>query len=229
MIRIYEVGGSIRDKLLYGPSYIPKDIDYAVEASSYEEMLFYVREVLGCRVFLERPEFGSLRAKNSSGEVCDYSLARKGIYREGDIHICSIVEDLSRRDATCNAIARCVDTGELIDPFGGATDINNRMIRPVGSATDRCREDGLRTLRYMRFHITKDMHLSNDLLDPIWECSTYLGGTSIDRIRDELSIMFKYSTYKTLIALEELVSKTALSNILSRGIWLSPTTKHIGH
>jgi tRNA nucleotidyltransferase (CCA-adding enzyme) len=230
MVRIYEVGGSIRDRLLYGPDHTSKDIDYAVEASSFEEMLLYVREELGYKVFLEKEEFGSIRAKNKRGEVCDYTIARKdGIYKDGrhpeSIEICSIEEDLARRDATCNAIARCVETGKIIDPFGGVADIENSLIKAVGKPADRCKEDGLRTLRYLRLHVTKGMKISVPLLDHIWDCHMYLSGVSTDRIRDELTRMFKFDTYITIRAMDEYLSGEALSYIVDRGIWLLPSTK----
>lgn len=231
MVKIYEVGGSIRDKLLYGPSYQSKDIDYAVEASSFEEMLLYVRNDLGYRVFLEREEFGSIRAKDKQGKVCDYTLTRKdGFYKDGrhpeSIEIATIEEDLARRDATCNAIAQLVGSEDLIDPFRGQEDIKNKLIRPVGNAESRCKEDGLRVLRYLRFHITKGMSLEETLLDPIWNCCMYLEGVSVDRIREELTRMFKFDTYKTFIALDYYLSRESFKYI-TRDLWFQPTSKHI--
>ena len=62
-----------------------------------------------------------------------------------------IVEDLSRRDFTVNAMAVSYPEGDFIDPFGGLSDLNSKIIRAVGDASDRFSEDGLRILRAYRF------------------------------------------------------------------------------
>jgi len=62
----------------------------------------------------------------------------------------SIEEDLARRDFTINAMA--IDSnGELIDPFGGISDLEDRVLRAVGVAGERLGEDGLRIMRAYRF------------------------------------------------------------------------------
>ena len=62
----------------------------------------------------------------------------------------TIEEDLSRRDFTMNAMALTFD-GQLIDPFGGQEDLDDRIIRAVGEASDRFQEDPLRMWRAVRF------------------------------------------------------------------------------
>ena len=63
----------------------------------------------------------------------------------------SLDEDLARRDFTINAIAYGPDTRELHDPFHGREDLEHRLVRAVGIAADRMREDRLRALRAIRF------------------------------------------------------------------------------
>ena len=65
----------------------------------------------------------------------------------------SLEEDLARRDFTMNALAWSPGAG-LVDPFGGAADIQNRIIRCVGNPAARFREDALRILRCVRFSAT---------------------------------------------------------------------------
>jgi tRNA nucleotidyltransferase/poly(A) polymerase len=62
-----------------------------------------------------------------------------------------LMEDLSRRDFTINAMAMPVGGGDLVDPFGGRADLAARTIRAVGDPLKRFGEDGLRTLRACRF------------------------------------------------------------------------------
>ena len=59
----------------------------------------------------------------------------------------TIEEDLARRDITINAIAKDVLTGEVIDPFGGRNDIENKIIRKT---TSHFKEDPLRVYRVAR-------------------------------------------------------------------------------
>jgi tRNA nucleotidyltransferase (CCA-adding enzyme) len=95
------------------------------------------------------------------------------------------VADLARRDFTVNAIALDPWSGALIDPFGGRSDLDARVIRAVGVAEERFNEDGLRVLRAARFVATLEMEL-----DPATEraiaptLSTYRK-VSAERVRDE--------------------------------------------
>src|SRR3989344_3408422 len=83
----------------------------------------------------------------------------------------TIEEDLQRRDFTINAIAlriRNNESGikqeqeEIIDPFNGQTDIKQRMIRAVGEANERLREDALRLMRAVRLATELDFTIAPD-------------------------------------------------------------------
>jgi len=146
-MKLYQVGGSVRDILLT-PNSIPKDIDYAVEAESFEEM----RETLigrGFQIFLEKSEFLIIRAKcPRTNHVYDFSMCREdGVYSDArhpdTVTPCSIYTDLSRRDFTINAIAIDEDN-QILDPHKGQEDIDTMTLRCVGVARDRLREDSLR-------------------------------------------------------------------------------------
>lgn len=71
----------------------------------------------------------------------------------------SLKEDLARRDFTINAIAVDPIARTIIDPFGGAGDIDRRVIRAVGDPAARLSEDGLRILRAIRFVAVLDVAL----------------------------------------------------------------------
>lgn len=68
-IKKYQVGGCVRDSLLGIKS---KDIDYAVEAPSYEAMVSWIKE--RGKIFLEKPEFLTVRAHMVGGEPADFVL-----------------------------------------------------------------------------------------------------------------------------------------------------------
>ena len=98
----------------------------------------------------------------------------------------SLIEDLSRRDFTINAIAYNPGKG-LFDPSGGIGDIEEKSIRTVGDAAERFREDALRMLRAIRFSAQLNYDLHPDTMKSICENSSLIANISSERIRDELS------------------------------------------
>lgn len=225
VIKFYQVGGSVRDELLGLKS---KDIDYAVEAPSFDAMK---EAVLGAggEIFLEKPEYLTIRAR--VGDVtADYVLCRKdGFYYDGrhpdTVTPGTIYDDLARRDFTVNAMAK--DGDIILDPHGGMKDIRGRIIRTVGKAEDRFSEDGLRMLRALRFSITKDMSLDGEIVRALSNPGFYeakLKGISIERVREEFDKMFRFSTYWTLIRLDMYRNfRNYLFGKLYDTLWLKPT------
>ena len=142
-MKIYLVGGAVRDKLLGIPT---EDRDWVVIGSNPARMM-----ELGYRqVGKDFPVF----LHPTTGE--QYALARTekktgSGHTAFDFNVSSTVtleDDLKRRDLTINAIAEGLD-GKLIDPFGGLSDIQNKLLKHVSEAF--C-EDPLRVLRVARFH-----------------------------------------------------------------------------
>ncbi|HYG07905.1 MAG TPA: multifunctional CCA addition/repair protein [Stenotrophomonas sp.] len=141
-MEIYLVGGAVRDALLGLP---PGDRDWVVVGADQARM-----EALGYKaVGRDFPVF----LHPDTGE--EYALARterksgrgyRGFVVDADPSV-TLEQDLQRRDFTINAIARASD-GTLVDPYGGARDIHDRVLRHVGPAFV---EDPLRVLRAARF------------------------------------------------------------------------------
>lgn len=98
----------------------------------------------------------------------------------------SLIEDLSRRDFTINAIAVNPYTKEIIDPFDGQQDIKKGIIRTVGEATKRFNEDALRMLRACRFSSKLEYRIEDDSLNAINQLHLNITNISQERIRDEL-------------------------------------------
>ena len=228
MAKFYQVGGSVRDEFLGLRS---KDIDYSVEAESYDAMRQAIVE-RGGDIFLETPQYLTIRAKVPGLGACDYVLCRKdGAYSDGrhpeTVEVGSILDDLARRDFTMNAIAKAED-GTIIDPFDGRLHIKRCVIRCVGDAEKRFTEDGLRMLRALRFSITKGFILDSHILTCVMTPDFYrprLRGVSTERIREELHKMFSYSTIATLMLFEDRPQLIDFRNYIIKqsGIWLKPT------
>lgn len=219
-MKIFKVGGCVRDELIGIKS---KDIDYAVECGSFDEMREHIQSI-GI-IFLEKPEFLTIRAK-VNGEFADYVMCRKdGYYSDGrrpdQVFPGTIFDDLSRRDFTMNAIAVDMDTGKFLDPFGGGLDISFKTIRCVGS-NDRLIEDPLRLLRLIRFCIKLDFEIEPKLADFIFdtEWKDLLASVSIERQREELMKCMQIDTLKTI----RLLRWFELDRWLFNGpLWLKPT------
>ena len=141
-MKIYTVGGAVRDTIMGLPVH---DRDYVVVGSTVEEMLSLGFTPVG----KEFPVFLHPETKQ------EYALARteKKVapgYRGFVFHASpdvTLEEDLLRRDLTINAMAMS-EEGEIIDPFGGRRDIENRVFRHVSEAFA---EDPVRILRLARF------------------------------------------------------------------------------
>ena len=141
-MQVYLVGGAVRDALL-NRKVIERD--YVVVGATPEEMLSQGFTQVGkdFPVFLHpktQEEYALARTERKSGKgytgfVCDASSS------------VTLEEDLLRRDLTVNAIAQD-NLGNLIDPYGGKKDLENRLLRHVSEAFS---EDPLRVFRVARF------------------------------------------------------------------------------
>lgn len=207
-VKIYKVGGAVRDEILGVKS---KDIDYAVEAPSWVVMREYIARY--GKIWLETPQYYTIRAKMPDLGDADFVLCRKdGEYTDGrrpdSVQMGTIYDDLARRDFTINAIAIETATGKMLDPHGGYQDIQDKVIRCVGSAKDRMTEDSLRMLRAIRFAITKEFRIDPEIDEILKYKYILLANVSEDRVREELMKAFKHNTYKTLQLLNEYSSLT---------------------
>ncbi|NAW69039.1 multifunctional CCA addition/repair protein [Vibrio sp. V27_P1S3P104] len=141
-MQIYLVGGAVRDQLLNLPVY---DKDWVVVGSSPEQMLREGYQAVGkdFPVFLHpktKQEYALARTERKTGA----GYTGFACYYAQDV---TLEEDLARRDLTINAIAQN-SQGELIDPYGGKKDIEQRILRHISKAFV---EDPLRVLRVARF------------------------------------------------------------------------------
>lgn len=141
-MKIYLVGGAVRDSLLGLPV---TEKDWVVVGATPENLLEQGYQQVGkdFPVFLHpvsRDEYALARTERKSGKgytgfVC---------HAAPDV---TLEQDLLRRDLTINAIAR-TERGDLIDPYHGRRDLDNRVLRHVSDAFS---EDPLRVLRVARF------------------------------------------------------------------------------
>jgi tRNA nucleotidyltransferase/poly(A) polymerase len=129
----YVVGGTVRDELLGRPV-----LDLDVACDDPEQTARAYADRAGGAPFPLSATHGGWRVALDGERTVDFTPLRG-----------SIEDDLATRDFTINAIARPLAGGDHVDPFGGRTDLDERLIRAVGSEVFEA--DPLRLLRAVRF------------------------------------------------------------------------------
>lgn len=141
-------GGAVRDSILGRPIH-----DYDITTSATPDEMVEVFK--GERIIETGLQHGTITVMIDGTGYEITTFRRDSDYTDhrhpNNVEFTSnLIEDLSRRDFTMNAIAYNPDVG-MVDPFHGIKDIENRVIRCVGNPEDRFREDALRILRAIRF------------------------------------------------------------------------------
>lgn len=170
----YVVGGAVRDELL-GIDHADEDflvpgVDHAglraaLEPHGRVEDLEVHGQLVGVRLYPRDP---AIRALAPAGLELTPPRREQSVgpgHRDFEIVAdpsVSIVDDMARRDFTVNAMARRLETGELVDPFGGLAHLERRELHTVGP--DSFREDPLRILRGLRLLSQLGFTLTGDTL-----------------------------------------------------------------
>jgi poly(A) polymerase/tRNA nucleotidyltransferase (CCA-adding enzyme) len=175
------VGGSIRDVLIGRPAY---DHDIATNALPHEVMKLFSRSLPtglrhGTVTVLTKGEGVEVTTYRSDGKYSDARHPDSVTYAQ------TIHEDLSRRDFTVNGLAYNPITDELIDPYGGARDIEKKLIRTIGNPIDRFNEDGLRPYRACRLASQLGFTIEHRTFGAIPACRSRAAQVSLERVRDE--------------------------------------------
>lgn len=177
------VGGCVRD-LLRGRS--PDDFDVATSATP--------EQVQGCfrRVLPTGVAHGTVTVheRGCSVEVttfrseADYVDGRRpsSVAFETDVEV-----DLSRRDFTINAMAWDPLAARFVDPFGGRSDLAQRLVRCVRDAHARFSEDGLRALRAVRFATVLDFAIEAETERAIAPTLPVFRKVALERVNQEFS------------------------------------------
>jgi tRNA nucleotidyltransferase (CCA-adding enzyme) len=175
------VGGAVRDALLGHPNL---DWDLATAATPPQIQRLFRRTVpVGI-------EFGTVGVLDGAGVMHEVTTFRRDVQTDGRHAVvefgASLDEDLARRDFTINAIAYGPDTRELHDPFDGRSDLRQKLVRAVGNAGDRMREDRLRALRAFRFAARFEFEIEATTWVAIEESAPHLGRLSMERVQQEI-------------------------------------------
>lgn len=189
--RLYLVGGMVRNLVLGGagdPAPDAGDFDLTTDARPGE--VKQMVEPLAEHMWTQGERFGTIGC-SIAGRNYEITTHRKEAYDPvsrkptvvfGD----DIVVDLSRRDFTVNAMAIELPGGELIDPFGGAGDLERRVLATPLSAEESFRDDPLRMLRAARFVSQFGLAPSGEIVSAMGEMRERLAIVSTERVYAEL-------------------------------------------
>ncbi len=176
------VGGCVRDVLRGGE---PRDWDVATSALPGE-----VQRIFPHSLYTNRFGTVGVRVRDREIQVTTYRLEDDyGDRRRPDAvaFTDSLLADLSRRDFTMNAMAwRPAGEGELVDPFGGRSDLERRLIRAVGDPDERFAEDALRMLRAVRFATVLGFDIEAATAEAVTRNAHLAATLSGERIQQEL-------------------------------------------
>ncbi len=175
------VGGAVRDALL---GHANSDWDLATAATPTE-----MRRVFR-RIVPVGEEHGTMGVLDRSGVMHEVTTFRHDVETDGRhakvAFSRSVDDDLARRDFTINAIAYSPASGAVLDPFDGRGDLRRRLVRAVGVAAERMREDRLRALRAIRFAGRFGFDIEPLTWAAIVESAPFLGRLSAERVQQEL-------------------------------------------
>lgn len=175
------VGGAVRDALLGHPHL---DWDLATAATPQQVRRLFRRTIpVGI-------EFGTVGVLDEHGTMHEVTTFRRDVQTDGRHAVVefgvSIDDDLARRDFTINAIAYSPSSGEIRDPFGGREDLARGVVRAVGAAEERMREDRLRALRAIRFASRFGFEIEPATWKAIVASAPQLRRLSMERVKQEL-------------------------------------------
>ena len=180
------VGGCVRNALLGVPV---TDIDIATDL--LPERVMVLASDAGLKPLPTGINHGTVTVV-ADGTPYEVTTFRKDVHTDGRharVEFSNrIEEDAARRDFTMNALYARAD-GRIEDPLGGLTDLANRRVRFIGTASNRIQEDYLRSLRFFRFHAWyEDPHrgFDPDVLDAIARNLDGLDRLSRERVTTEL-------------------------------------------
>lgn len=184
---LWLVGGWVRDALL---GEIHADLDFATDARP-DDSAPILTSWSGGDPWKTGIDFGTVGAQKAGVRV-EVTTFRREVYRADsrnpEVSFADDLEtDLSRRDFTINALAIVIPRGDLIDPFGGVSDLATRRLRTPMGAEISFSDDPLRMLRALRFVATLGFDPDKDVVEAIHRMHDRLRIVSAERIRDELS------------------------------------------
>ncbi len=187
---VYVIGGWVRDLLLHRDC---KDIDIVCEGDGIDLAKAVAKKLGNAYHVHVFKNFGTAQIKFDDYDL-EFVGARKESYqshsRKPEVEKGSIADDQQRRDFTVNALAIALNTenyGELIDPFNGIQDLENKILRTPLNPDITYSDDPLRMMRAVRFATQLNFTIEKQSYESIHRNAERIKIVSQERITDELN------------------------------------------
>ena len=244
MPKIFEVGGCVRDEMLkvhtndIDFTFVLDDLTGTVE-DGFKSMVSHL-ETEGFKIFLKTEDCFTVRAMfprghQHEGLVADFVMARKEVgviegTRRPVLELGTLEDDLTRRDFTVNSLAKSLD-GEVIDLFNGIKDLKRGVLKTPLDPVVTLLDDPLRLIRALRFSITKNFKIDDELWDAMFTpglLDKLESVVSTERIQGEITKMMKHDTVASLRLFNRIdqIEPRLLEIMFGGELWLTPTMKN---
>ena len=212
---VYVVGGYVRDLLLGRKS--PTDIDFVTESSGIELAQAVAKSINPETKVSIFKTYGTAMFRYENLEL-EFVGARKESYsadsRNPQVEQGTLEDDQKRRDFTVNAMAISLNKdnfGELIDPFNGMEDMEQKILRTPLEPVQTYSDDPLRMMRAIRFASTLGFSIEQKSLEAIEKEAKRIEIITVERIMVEFNKIML--SEKPSVGLE-IMKKTGLLNIV---------------
>ncbi|PPZ92490.1 tRNA nucleotidyltransferase [Cloacibacterium normanense] len=212
---VYIVGGYVRDLLMQRKA--PTDIDFVTEQSGIELAKAVGKELGDLKVSVFKT-YGTAMIKYQDLDL-EFVGARKESYSEDSrkpaVETGTLEDDQKRRDFTVNALAISLNVenfGELIDPFNGREDMQNKILRTPLEPAQTYSDDPLRMMRAIRFASVLHFEIEKNSLEAIKQEAERIKIVSMERIMVEFNKILL--SEKPSVGLKLMEETTLLEKII---------------
>lgn len=212
---VYIVGGYVRDLLMQRKA--PTDIDFVTEQSGIELAKAVGKELGDLKVSVFKT-YGTAMIKYQDLDL-EFVGARKESYSEDSrkpaVETGTLEDDQKRRDFTVNALAISLNSenfGELIDPFNGREDMQNKILRTPLEPAQTYSDDPLRMMRAIRFASVLHFEIEKNSLEAIKQEAERIKIVSMERIMVEFNKIML--SEKPSVGLKLMEETTLLEKII---------------
>jgi putative nucleotidyltransferase with HDIG domain len=212
---VYIVGGYVRDLLMQRKA--PTDIDFVTEQSGIELAKAVGKELGNLNVSVFKT-YGTAMIKYQDLDL-EFVGARKESYSEDSrkpaVETGTLEDDQKRRDFTVNALAISLNSenfGELIDPFNGREDMQNKILRTPLEPAQTYSDDPLRMMRAIRFASVLHFEIEKNSLEAIKQEAERIKIVSMERIMVEFNKIML--SEKPSVGLKLMEETTLLEKII---------------
>ncbi len=212
---VYIVGGYVRDLLMQRKA--PTDIDFVTEQSGIELAKAVGKELGDLKVSVFKT-YGTAMIKYKDLDL-EFVGARKESYSEDSrkpaVETGTLEDDQKRRDFTVNALAISLNAenfGELIDPFNGREDMQNKILRTPLEPAQTYSDDPLRMMRAIRFASVLHFNIEKNSLEAIKQEAERIKIVSMERIMVEFNKIML--SEKPSVGLKLMEETTLLEKII---------------